>query len=160
MANRKRKNYDDDELVLALAAGERSHSQIARDFGLSRTMIAGIARGERRPMLYDRIQAVSAAFRERGSRLASRMVAPAIGRLVQMISPDSEAPAEVQRRAAADILKFAFGQGGRLGRPASYGEWAWEPSESMFAALSPDLRERVLKELGAPDGADDEATDT
>ena len=45
MANRKQKKYDDDELVLALAVGERSHSQIARDFGLSRTMIAGIARG-------------------------------------------------------------------------------------------------------------------
>ena len=150
MANRRHKKYDDDELVLALAAGERSHSQIARDFGLSRTMITAIARGERRPMLQERIEAASAAFRQRGGRLAARMAAPAIGRLVQMISPDSDVPAEVQRRAAADILKFAFGSGARVRSRTGYGAYGWEPAGSMFSALSEGLRERVLNELGAP----------
>ena len=159
MGNRKQKEYDDDALVLALATGEKSQAQIARDFGLSRTMIAGIARGERRPMLHERIVEASAAFRERGSRLASRMVAPAIGRLVQMIGPDSDAPAEVQRRAASDILKFAFGGGGRLRSRAGCGEYDWEPADSMFGALSPELRERVLAELGAPPDAAEEAKD-
>ena len=157
MGNQKQKEYQDEELVLALAAGDRSHAQIARDLGLSRAMVAAIARGERRPMLQERIEAATAAFRERGGRLAARMAAPAMGRLVQMIGPDSDAPAEVQRRAAADILKFAFDGGARLRPRPWYGEYPWEPAGSMLSALSAELRERVLDELGAPpDDAEDE----
>ena len=159
MSNQKRKEYQDEELVLALAAGDRSHAQIAHDLGLSRGMVAAIARGERRPMLQERIEAATAAFRERGGRLAARMAAPAMGRLVQMISPDSDAPAEVQRRAAADILKFAFSGTGRLRPRVGYGEYGWDgPPGPMLSALPAELRERVLDELGAPpdDPEDDE----
>jgi len=149
MAKRRYRKYDDEELVLALAAGEKTHAQIARDFGLSRSMVASIARGERRPMLHGRIQAASASFRDRGGRLASRMVAPAIGRLVQMIGPDSDAPPEVQRRAAADILKFACGSGSWLGGGPPHGI-GWEAPGSLLSNLPANLRGRVLDELGAP----------
>lgn len=155
MGHRKVKDYDDNELVLALAAGDRTYAQIARDFALSRTMVAAIARGEKRPMLYERIQAATTSFREQGCRLAARMVAPAIGRLVQLISPASDASAEVQRKAACDILSFAFGNGARLKPRVGLGVYGWDvPPGSMLSGLSLELRDRVLLELGAPAGAD------
>ena len=150
MAKDKTKGYDDEALVTAIAAGEMSYSQIARKLGISRTLVQAVARGERRPMLYERIQAASVAFREQGCRLASRMVTPAIGRLVQLIGPTSDAPAEVQRKAAVDLLKFAFGHG-LVGRSLAGFACQWgNTDEPAFFGLSPQLREQVLSELGAP----------
>ncbi len=153
MSKQRQKRYDDGDLVLALAAGDRSYAQIARDLGISRTLVQEIAHGRKRPMLQERIHAASDAFRQQGCRLASRMVAPAIGRLVHMISPDSDAPADVQRKAAGDILKFAFG----LGRGPGYHAGGWEgASGAMFLALNEQLREQVLDELGAPGEEEEE----
>jgi len=147
---KKQKAYDDEALVTAIAAGEMAYSQIARKFGISRTLVQAIAHGQRRPMLYERIQAASVAFREQGCRLASRMVTPAIGRLVQLIGPASDAPAEVQRKAATDLLKFAFGHG-LVGRSLMGLACGWgNPDEPAFFGLTPELREQVLSELGAP----------
>ena len=150
MGSVRRKQYADDDLVLALASGERSYTQIAKDVGLSRGMVAAIARGEKRPMLQERIQAATAAFREQGCRLASRMVSPAIARLVHMIGPSSDAPAEVQRKAAGDLFRFAFNYGLGASGGRGYGGWPAQPG-AMFHGLSGELRERVLDELGAPE---------
>jgi hypothetical protein len=153
MSTQKQRDYDDNELVLALAAGNRSYAQIARDLGISRALVHAIAQGTKRPMLQERIRAASAAFREQGCRLAARMVGPAIGRLVHMISPGSDAPPEVQRRAAADILKFAFGSGAG---PGYYTHPRGPAPVALLAALDEQLRQQVLDDLGAPQEDDDD----
>ena len=139
----KIKNYDDDELVWAIAEGRRSYAQIGRDFGLSRQMVHYIARGDRRPELLPLIQDAEGALRGQTERMLAAMVRPAILRLAHLLAHEGEGSADVQRRAAADILKYALPVPGRQGgaldswtrppvephRPDEYYEWLAEKHE-------------------------------
>jgi len=107
------KNYDDDELVLAIAKGDRSYSQLAEEFGLSEVHVGQIARGVRRPELQPKIKAAVQGFIDEARRLAARYAQGAVGRLGKLIATDSKACADVQRKAAVDILKFTLGDPGR-----------------------------------------------
>ena len=107
---RRKKEYDDDALVLAIAQGHKSCAQIAREFGLSPSMVSYIASGSRRPELQPRIEAARRAFRQQALRLAARMAAPAVAKLAKLLAPETKPTAEVQRKAAVDILKLALGE--------------------------------------------------
>jgi len=109
MSNAKRKAYDDDELVMAIASGAKSHRQIARDFGLSPTMIYFIVKGHKRPDLRARIDAATGEFRDRARRLLSHVSAPAVARLGKLIGDEPDVKPEVQLKAAVEILKFSLG---------------------------------------------------
>jgi len=103
-----RSTYDDDCLVDEIAKGELSYAQIAEQTGLSKDHVGRIARGEFRPELYERILSARRAFLERARDLCIRLAWPAMRRLGTLIaSPD--VPAEVQRRAAMDILSMPLG---------------------------------------------------
>lgn len=113
MRRGKQKTYDDDALVLAIARGDKSYIQIAKEFGLSNQMVSAVARGICRPELLPRIQELERAFRDQARRLAMRMATGAIARLGKLIHPDLEPTPEVQRKAAVDILKYALGDPSR-----------------------------------------------
>ncbi len=106
---RRKKEYDDDALVLAIAQGHKSCAQIARELGLSPSMVSCIASGSRRPDLQPRIEAARRAFRQQALRLAARMAAPAVAKLAKLLAPETKPTAEVQRKAAVDILRLALG---------------------------------------------------
>ena len=110
MAGTKQKAYDDDELVAAIASGATPHTQIAKAFGLSPTMVHLIAKGRRRPELRARIEAATAEFRDRAHRLLAHVSASAVARLGKLISDEDQVKPEVQLKAAVEVLGFALGK--------------------------------------------------
>jgi len=107
------KDYDDDQLVLDIAAGRMSYAEIGQKHGLAEVTISQIARGLRRPELRPRIEAAVQGFVDEAKRVAVRHARSALGRLVKLIGQSSDAPADVQRKASVDILKFSLGDPGR-----------------------------------------------
>jgi transcriptional regulator with XRE-family HTH domain len=65
----KRGKYDDDRLVELIARGQMSYAEIGQAVGLSEGYVGQIARGQHRPELQPRIEAIS-----RGFLLEARMV--------------------------------------------------------------------------------------
>ncbi len=145
MSARKRKDYDDDELVMAIAQGSKTYTQIARDFGISRTMLYYIISGKERPELQPKLKAATELFRQQAGRLVVRMGTLAITRLAQLLSPGSEASAEVQRKAAVDILRFVLGPPTPV--HVTIPVFGADPD---LLALTGVTRRRVLLELGGP----------
>ncbi len=139
MQNPRQKEYDDEELVLAIASGAKPHRQIAREFGLSPTMVCLITKGQRRPELLPRIVAATAEFRERARRLAGSLAA-ALGRLGSLIAGDGDVSPQVQLRAAVEILKFA------LGAPVRAEPVSSQPIDPEFTPTpeSEPIYERIL----------------
>lgn len=104
-----KRKYNDDELILAIAKGDRSHAQIAEAFGLTESDMARLVRGEYRPELQPRIEATSKSFLSEAQRLGSRAARHAIGTLVKLTDDAAEGvSAETRRKAAVDLLKYAF----------------------------------------------------
>jgi len=158
MPNAKHKPYDDDELVLAIASGTQSHSQIARDFGLSPAMIHFIVSGKRRPELQGRIRATVAEFRDRSLRLTAHMAASAAARLGKLVSDELNHRPDIQLRAAGLILKFALASPPPAGRtrsrppPGVVAEEEARPDgfyERMMS-LPDEARSKVVRLLGGP----------
>jgi hypothetical protein len=105
------KSYDDQDLVLAIARGDRTCEQIGEEFGLCASHVRKIALGQRRPALRARIDAAVQGFIDQARRLGARMAVPAMTRLGRIIAGDADHPAavlEVQRKAALDVLRIAF----------------------------------------------------
>ncbi len=69
---RRAKEYDDDLLVRLLAAGELTHTQIARRVGISSNMVWRIASGRSRPELQERIAELTRLYRTAARRLAAK----------------------------------------------------------------------------------------
>ena len=110
MARGKVKSYDDEQLVLAIAGGDRTYEQVGERFSLSADYIRKIALGQRRPALRRRIDAAVQGFIDQAHRLGARMAVAAMVRLGKIISGESNEPAarlEVQRKAALDIIRLA-----------------------------------------------------
>ena len=107
------KQYDDEMLALDIAHGTMTQAQIAEKHGLAETTICAIARGERRPELQERIEAATQGMIDQARRLASRLATPALGRLASLIGDTADAPADIKRKAAVDILKYALGDPSR-----------------------------------------------
>lgn len=102
------KDYDADELVLAIARGDKTYARIAEAFGLSEAYVRQIARGERRADLQAGISAATRGFVDEARRLAARSAQGAVASLRKIIAPDSDAPEETKRKAAMDILKLTL----------------------------------------------------
>ncbi|NQU76623.1 MAG: hypothetical protein HQ546_09960 [Planctomycetes bacterium] len=101
--------FDEDELVFAIAKGDKTYSQIAEAFGLAESTVVQIASGQIRPDLQARIEATARNFLAEARRLGSRAARHAIGTLVKLANAqDKDISAETRRKAAVDILKYAF----------------------------------------------------
>ncbi|KKK96002.1 hypothetical protein LCGC14_2667150 [marine sediment metagenome] len=131
MASRKFKDYDDDALVMAIARGDKSCTQIAREVGLSTQMVWQVSMGNRRPDLQPRIQAASAAFVAESRRLAARAAKAAVARLTKIIATDVTPTAYAQVKAAEGILRYA--SSGSMAHGATGAPGA-DPSTGLEAA--------------------------
>jgi len=111
------KEYNVDELVLALAMGEKTYAQIAEQLGLSAVYVGEISRGDKRPELQVKIEAATEGLIAEARRLGARSARPAMARLLKIIADPEpgkpKADVDTQRKAAVDILKFAMGDPGR-----------------------------------------------
>ena len=109
----KRKSYDDEALVRAIAEGNKSYAQIGREMGLTRQQVWAVARGIYRPELQERIQQarqeVDAARLALARALADRLAGPAVRRLGAMIRGGDGVKLDSQIKAAVDVLKLMFG---------------------------------------------------
>ena len=90
----KRKSYDDQALVRAIAEGNKSYAQIARELGLNHQYVWAIARGMYRPELQERIRQarreVDAARLALARALGAALFGLAILLLQQKAKPVSE----------------------------------------------------------------------
>jgi len=111
---RQNRNYDEQALVAAIAAG-RGHSQIARDLNMGRSTVSEIATGRARLDLQGPIAVARREVLEEVRLEARRHVGAALRRLVKLIGPDTAAPPSVQRKAAMDILRLCVPRLGRAG---------------------------------------------
>ncbi|KPK86569.1 MAG: hypothetical protein AMJ81_00950 [Phycisphaerae bacterium SM23_33] len=107
---RKRKTYDDEVLVLAIARGDRGYAEIAAEVGLSRETVAQIARGTRRPDLQPRIQAATRGFLEQTQRLGAAWAAQVMGK---HIKEGLEGRGETARKCREYVLSQCLGDPGR-----------------------------------------------
>ncbi|HET6426997.1 MAG TPA: hypothetical protein VFJ30_01205 [Phycisphaerae bacterium] len=143
----RRKDYNDDALVLALAKGEKSICQIARDFGLSMDYVYDVAWGRSRRELYPRIQAAREAILDETRALARRMARAAMARLGRLIADDVKPNAEVQRKAALDIIALA-GVGPQPPGPDADAPAQPKATWETMSKLTLETRRRIAKELG------------
>ncbi|MHC4716061.1 MAG: hypothetical protein ACYS5V_03770 [Planctomycetota bacterium] len=172
MAKGKVKTYDDEQLVQAIARGDRTYEQIGEALGLSADHVRKIAQGQRRPALQPRIDAAVQGCLDQARRLGARMAVAAMTRLGRIIAGDTDRPAavlEVQRKAALDVLRIAFEWSDRKQQAQADAEAAAaaaaqkpEPvvvehrlTGSHLAQLSEDTLARVCRELGWDDYDDD-----
>lgn len=109
----KRSKYNDDEIAGDIARGELTQAAMAEKYGLSERFIGQLVRGERRPDLQAKIEAVVESMLDQSRRLGARLSGVAMARLGSLAAKtkEGEIPVhpEIQRKAAVDILKFAHG---------------------------------------------------
>jgi transcriptional regulator with XRE-family HTH domain len=120
MSKFRLRDYDDEKLILAIAAGRKGYGEIAKELGVSRALVTHVAHGRCRRDLQPRIRAAGRLFRRleqvRATELARRLKRPAVERLARLIARGSKAPVGTQRKAAVDILKLAYGDPARSDR--------------------------------------------
>ena len=145
----QRSQYDEDVLVADLAYGEMTQKAIAEKHGLSEIFVGQLSRGERRPELQARIEAVNEGMLEQTRRLGKRLAATAMARLGSLVAASSKAPEEVQRKASMDILAHALGDPSKPDQSVN----VHQSNGPDLAGLTDDTKAAVLKELGGP--ADD-----
>jgi transcriptional regulator with XRE-family HTH domain len=107
---RKKKNYDDEVLVMAIARGDKTYGQIAGQVGLSRKTVSRIACGTHRPDLQPRIQAATRAFLDQTQRLAAAWATQVMAKHVK---EGLEGRGETARRCREYVLSQCLGDPGR-----------------------------------------------
>jgi len=133
----------DDELILVIAKAEHSYAQIAEAVGLTEAEVARIARGELRPDLQPRINAAAAEYLNAARRLGWRGARPAVGTLLRLTDEKAEGVnAETRRKAAADLLKYAFSDMAKADRPPG--------GENPFPGLSAEEYADIAAKRGGP----------
>ena len=144
----KRKDYD-DALIMAIARGDKTYAQIARELGLSESTVVQVAGGERRPDLQPRIQAVRQGFVDQTRRLAGAWA----GRLMGKHIKDAlEGDGETARKCGEYVLSHILGD---PGQPAMGVNQQQYPGPDL-TDLSPETKRLVLMELGGPLDEDDD----
>ena len=101
----KRRHYNEDWLVVALAAGKESHAAIARQAGLSPSHVWRIAAGRTRSDLQPRIAAARAAVNSQLHRVASQYAAAMLARHVKL---GFESDGETARKCREFVISQAF----------------------------------------------------
>ena len=140
--------YDDDLLVRLIAEGGHTYGQIAAAAGLSESFVGQVVRGETRADLQPKIAATIDGYREQAKALGARLAGVAMARLGTLAAADSKAAHETQRKASVDILKFAIGDPSKP--ETNINQSQQQSAGPDLTALSPDLKAKVLGELGGP----------
>ena len=145
----QRAQYDEDVLVADLAYGEMTQKAIAEKHGLSEIFVGQLSRGERRPELQAKIEAMTEGMLEQTRRLGKRLAATAMARLGNLVAKDSKALDETKRKASMDILAHALGDPSKPEQNLNVNQSAGPD----LTGLSAETKAAVARELGGP--ADD-----
>ena len=142
--------YDEDLLVELIACGDVSQIEIAERVGVSRRTVWRIASGLSRPDLQTKIAATVEGYRQAAIRLAARFMTPLLKKQIEVAL---EGDGETSRKCREFLLKTFM-----LAVPQQAVKTAAkrEPNRDKIALgvnlteLSPDLKDRVIKELDGP----------
>ena len=115
MPSKRRVEYDEDLLVELIAEGELSYRQVAAKTGICWSMVARIARGERRRELQERIAAAVEGYRAKAQRLGVRLVASVVDKHVRDgIEGDGETARKCREYAMNQFLTPPEGAEGNV----------------------------------------------
>ena len=151
-------NYDEDLLVELIASGDVSQTEIAERVGVSRRTVWRIANGQSRPNLQRKIADTVEGYRRETIRLAARFMKPILKKQIEVAL---EGDGETARKCREFLLKTFMidlpGQTDKKPRPVADDDDgdAKKPLNPTalyknLAGLSPDLKRKVVEELGGP----------
>ena len=151
-------NYDEDLLVELIASGDVSQTEIAERVGVSRRTVWRIANGQSRPNLQRKIAATVEGYRRETIRLAARFMKPILKKQIEVAL---EGDGETARKCREFLLKTFMidlpRQTDKKPRPVADDDDgdAKKPLNPTalyknLAGLSPDLKRKVVEELGGP----------
>jgi len=149
--------YDEDLLVELIARGDVSQTEIGRRVGVSRRTVWRIANGQSRPDLQQRIADTVEGIRRATVRLATKWMEPLLKKQIKIALEGDD---ETARKCREFLLKtFMITLPEREAKtPAKKPVPAVAPRlegaalyNSLFD-LSPDLKHKVVEELGGPSG--------
>jgi DNA-binding XRE family transcriptional regulator len=145
--------YDEDLLVELIAGGDVSQTEIAERVGVSRRTVWRIANGHSRPDLQRKIADTVEGYRQAAIRLATKFMTPLLKKQIEVAL---EGNGEISRRCREFLLKtfmIVLPQQAAKRKPRRAGDRRHDPvAPGMnLMELSPDLKDRIVKELGGPD---------
>lgn len=144
----KRKDYDDDALVLAIARGDKTYQQICGEFGISKSLVFKIVRGQARPELQPRIQAAVEAFIDEARRLAAGWARQLVAR---HITEGMQGAGETSRKCREYILGLTLGGPSGPITNILLAQRQDLHAPDFLDSLPQEKKQRVLEVLGGPD---------
>ena len=143
----KRKDYDDDRLVLAIARGDQTYQQICDEFGISRSLLFKIVHGQARRELQPRIQAAVGAFVDQAKRLAASWARQLV---VRHITEGLQGGSETARKCREYVLGLTLGNSPRPTTNILLAQRQEMNTPDFLDSLPQEKRQRVLEVLGGP----------
>ena len=149
--------YDEDLLVELIARGDVSQTEIAERLGVSRRTVWRIANGLSRPDLQQRIADTVEGICQATIRLATKWMEPLLKKQIKIAL---EGDGETARKCREFLLKTfmitlperaAKTPAKKPARPAAP-QLEGTALYNKLADLSPDLKRKVIEELGGPCG--------
>ena len=147
-------NYDEELLVELVADGRLSHAAIAERVGASRRTVWRIANGISRPDLQRKIEAVAEGYRQAAVRAAARHMTALIEKQVAVaLSGQGETSRKCREFLIKTFMLTLPAQSARVEKEnaeQAAADRAKTPAPFFdhLAALSPDLKARMMDELG------------
>jgi len=146
MVSSRGHTYDDDEMVELIAAGQLTHGEIAKRLGVSRGTVWRIMHGQSRPDLQGRVDGVVSGFGRDAWRLGVRWLKALVTRHIKV---GLEGDGETARKCREFLVNMFVEDAAARPDAARVGF----DSTSVFNSLvelSPELKARVIEELGGP----------
>jgi len=150
-------NYDEDLLVELIACGDVSQTEIAEKVGVSRRTVWRIANGQSRPDLQQKIADTVEGYRQATIRMAAKWMEPLLKKQIKIALEGND---ETARKCREFLLKtFMITLPERTAKtaakkrdPAVAPRLEGAALYNRLFELSPDLKNKVVEELGGPSG--------
>ena len=146
MVSSRKSAYDDDKMVELIAAGELTHGEIAKRLGVNRVTVWRIIHGQSRQDLQGRIDGVISGFSREARRIGVRWLKAL---LTKHIRVGMEGDGETARRCREFVINLFFERAETRSDGACVG-FAPAAVFNSLVELSPELKARVVEELGGP----------
>ena len=146
MVSSRGRKYDDDKMVELIAAGELTRGEIAKRLGVNRVTVWRIIHGQSRPDLQGRLDGAVRGFSREARRVGGRWLKSLIDKHVKV---GLEGDGETARRCREFVINLFCEEVD----PRHDGAYVGFAAMSVFGSLtelSPELKSRVVEELGGP----------